>query len=150
MQVGQTVFAQLMDFIPAHEFHRCVDRYRGDYKVSTFSCWNQFLCMAFAQLTGRESLRDIETGLRALGSKLYHTGFRGHIARSNLADANETRDFRIYADLAQVLIGQARPLYSREDSAWNWRRPFMRSTPRPSICAWRFFPGPAIAPRTQP
>jgi hypothetical protein len=115
MQVGQTVFAQLMDFIPAHEFHRCVDRYRGDYKVSTFSCWNQFLCMAFAQLTGRESLRDIETGLRALGSKLYHTGFRGHIARSNLADANETRDFRIYADLAQVLIGQARPLYSRED-----------------------------------
>ena len=115
MHVGQTVFAQLMSFVPEHEFHRCVDRYRGDYKVSTFSCWDQFLCMAFAQLTGRESLRDIETGLRAMGSKLYHAGWRGHIARSNLADANETRDYRIYADLAQVLIATARPLYAQED-----------------------------------
>jgi hypothetical protein len=115
MHVGQTVFAQLMSFVPKHEFHRCVDRYGGDYKVSTFSCWDQFLCMAFAQLTGRESLRDIETGLRAMGSKLYHAGWRGHIARSNLADANETRDYRIYADLAQVLIAAARPLYAQED-----------------------------------
>jgi len=115
MHIGQTIFAQLMHFIPAHEFHRCVDRYRGDYKVSTFPCWDQFLCMAFAQLTGRESLRDIETGLRAMGSKLYHAGWRGHIARSNLADANETRDYRIYADLAQVMIATARPLYAQED-----------------------------------
>ena len=115
MHVGQTVFAQLMSFVPKHEFHRCVDRYGGDYKVSTFSCWDQFLCMAFAQLTGRESLRDIETGLRAMGSKLYHAGWRGHIARSNLADANETCDYRIYADLAQVLIAAARPLYAQED-----------------------------------
>jgi hypothetical protein len=112
MHAGKTVFAQLMDFIPAYRFRCCVDRYRGDYKVTSFSCWDQFLCMAFAQLTGRESLRDIETCLRALGSKLYHSGFRGHIARSNLADANETRDFRIYADLAQILIAEARSLYA--------------------------------------
>lgn len=115
MHIGRTVFAQLMSFIPTHEFHRCVDRYRGNYKATSFSCWDQFLSMAFAQLTGRESLRDIETCLRALGSKLYHAGFRGHISRSTLADANETRDFRIYADLAQVLIAQARSLYVGED-----------------------------------
>jgi len=115
MHTGKTVFAQLMNFIPVYEFHRCVDRYRGDYKVTSFSCWDQILCMAFVQLTGRESLRDIETCLRALGSKHYHSGFRGHIARSNLADANETRDFRIYVDLAQVLIAEARPLYAGED-----------------------------------
>lgn len=115
MLTGKMVFAQLMDFVPTHEFHRCVHRYRGDYKVTRFSCWDHFLSMAFAQLTGRESLRDIETCLRALGSKLYHLGFRGHIARSTLADANETRDFRIYADLAQVLIAETRPLYAGED-----------------------------------
>jgi hypothetical protein len=115
MHLGKTVFAQLMDLVPAHEFRRCVDRYRGNYKVSIFSCWDQFLCMAFAQLTYRESLRDIETCLRALGPRLYHAGIRGHVARSTLADANETRDFRIYADLAQVLIGTARSLYADED-----------------------------------
>lgn len=115
MHTGRAVFAQLMDFIPAYEFRCCVDRYRGDYKVSSFSCWDQFLSMAFAQLTGRESLRDIETCLRTLGSELYHAGFRGRISRSTLADANETRDFRIYADLAQVLIAEARRLYARED-----------------------------------
>lgn len=115
MHTGKTVFAQLMDFIPAYQFHRCVDRYRGNNKVSSFSCWDQLLSMAFAQLTGRESLRDIETCLRALGSKLYHVGFRGRISRSTLADANETRDFRIYADLAQVLITEARCLYAGED-----------------------------------
>jgi uncharacterized protein DUF4372/DDE family transposase len=120
MHLGKTVFAQLMDLIPAHEFRRCVDRYRGNYKVSNFSCWDQFLCMAFAQLSGRESLRDIETCLRALGSKLYHAGFRGRIARSTLADANEVRDFRIYADLAQVLIAQARHLYAGEDFGVEW------------------------------
>jgi hypothetical protein len=115
MHLGKTVFAQLMDFIPAHEFRRCVNRYQGNYKVSRFSCWDQFLCMAFAQLTYRESLRDIETCLRALGSRLYHLGIRGHVSRSTLADANETRDYRIYADLAQVLITTARQLYADED-----------------------------------
>jgi Domain of unknown function (DUF4372)/Transposase DDE domain len=112
MNSGKTVFAQLMDFIPAHEFRRCVARYRGQYRVRSFSCWDQFLSMAFAQLTFRESLRDIETCLRALGGKLYHLGIRGHISRSTLADANETRDWRIFADLARMLIAAARPLYA--------------------------------------
>ena len=112
MNSGKTVFAQLMDFIPAHEFRRCVARYRGQYRVRSFSCWDQFLSMAFAQLTYRESLRDIETCLRALGAKLYHLGIRGHISRSTLADANETRDWRIFADLARALIATARPLYA--------------------------------------
>jgi hypothetical protein len=115
MHQGKTVFAQLMDLIPAHEFRRCVERYQGNHKVSQFSCWSQFLCMAFAQLTGRESLRDIETCLRAFGSRLYHLGVRGSVARSTLADANEARDYRIFADLAQVLIHIARPLYAGED-----------------------------------
>ena len=112
MNAGRTVFAQLMDFIPVHEFRRCVARYRGQYRVRSFSCWDQFLSMAFAQLTYRESLRDIETCLRALGGKLYHLGIRGHLSRSTLADANETRDWRIFADLARVLIIMARPLYA--------------------------------------
>ena len=115
MHLGKTVFAQVMDFIPTHEFRRCVNRYQGNYKVSNLSCWDQFLAMAFAQLTYRESLRDIETCLRALGRRLYHLGIRGGVARSTLADANETRDYRIYADLAQVLISIARPLYAGED-----------------------------------
>ncbi len=114
MNIGKTVFAQLMDFIPAHEFRRCVERYHGNYKSSSFSCWDQFLCMAFAQLTYRESLRDIETCLRAVGGRLYHLGIRGHVSRSTLADANENRDWRIYADLAQVLIRSARQLYAEE------------------------------------
>jgi hypothetical protein len=114
MNIGKTVFAQLMEFIPAHEFRRCVERYRGNYKSSSFSCWDQFLCMAFAQLTYRESLRDIETCLRSVGARLYHLGIHGHVSRSTLADANENRDWRIYADLAQVLIGIARPLYAQE------------------------------------
>jgi hypothetical protein len=114
MQAGKTIFTQLMDFIPAHEFRRCVNRYDGNYKVSTFTCWDQFLCLAFAQLTGRESLREIEICLRALGPRLYHCGVRGHVSRSTLADANETRDYRIYADLAQVLITTARSLYAHE------------------------------------
>jgi hypothetical protein len=115
MHSGRTVFAQLMDFVPAHEFRRCVNRYQGNRKVSSFSCWDQFLCMAFAQLTYRESLRDIETCLRALGRRRYHLGIRGRVSRSTLADANETRDYRIYADLAQALISVARPLYAGED-----------------------------------
>lgn len=114
MNIGKTVFAQLMDFVPAHEFQRCVERYSGNYKTSSFSCWDQFLCMAFAQLTYRESLRDIETCLRAVGARLYHLGIRGHVSRSTLADANENRNWRIYADLAQVLIRNARSLYADE------------------------------------
>jgi hypothetical protein len=115
MHLGKTVFAQLMDFVPAHEFRRAVARYQGNRKVSRFSCWDQFLSMAFAQLTYRESLRDIETCLRAFGNRLYHLGIRGHISRSTLADANERRDYRIYADLARALISTARPLYAGED-----------------------------------
>src|SRR6266478_6220082 len=103
-----------MDFVPTHEFRRCVERYGGNYKVSKFSCWDQFLCMAFAQLTYRESLRDIETCLRSVEARLYHLGIRGHVARSTLADANEMRDWRIYADFAQVLIRTARSLYAKE------------------------------------
>jgi len=115
MHQGRIAFAQVMDFIPDYEFRKAVARYRGDYKVRNFTCRDQFLCMAFAQLTHRESLRDIETCLRAAGDRLYHMGIRGHVARSNLARANETRDWRIYADFAQVLIGIARPLYADED-----------------------------------
>ena len=114
MNLGRTVFAQLMDHVPSYEFQKCVARYRGDYQQKRFSCWDQFLCMAFAQLTYRESLRDIEACLRSMSSKLYHMGFRGKVARSTLADANESRDWRIYADFAQVLIGIARPLHAHD------------------------------------
>ena len=115
MYTGQIVFAQLMELLPLHEFHECVDRYGGDYKVQKFSCLDQFLCMAFAQLTYRESLRDIEACLRTMPSRLYHMGIRGNVSRSTLVYANETRDWRIYADFAQVLIGIARSLYINED-----------------------------------
>jgi hypothetical protein len=111
MNSGRTIFAQLLDFLPKHQFNECVRRYRGHHRLRRFSCLDQFLAMAFAQLTGRESLRDIETCLRALGGKLYHAGFRGRVSRSTLADANDHRDWRIWADLANWLIGQARPLY---------------------------------------
>ncbi len=115
MKPGRTVFSQLMDFLPKHEFRRCVDRYRGNYRVRSFSCLDQFFSMAFAQLTYRESLRDIECCLRSMQGKLYHTGIRGRISRSTLADANEKRDWRIYADFAQLLISEARKLYAHED-----------------------------------
>ena len=114
MFTGQLIFAQLMEFIPRHEFNACVRRYRGDYRARGFTCRDQLLCMAFAQLTFRESLRDIETCLRSLGTKLYHAGFRARISRSTLGDANRRRDWRIYADLAQVLIARARRLYANE------------------------------------
>ena len=114
MHAGQLVFAQLMDFLPRHEFNTCVRRYDGDQRLRGFSCRDQFLCLAFAQLTFRESLRDIETCLRAVPAKLYHAGFRGTISRSTLADANRVQDWRIYADFAQVLIGRARTLYANE------------------------------------
>ncbi|MGE3276807.1 MAG: IS4 family transposase [Vicinamibacterales bacterium] len=109
---GRTVFAQLMAHVSRFEFQQCVARYDGEYKTSRFSCWDQFLCMAFAQLTARESLRDIEACLRAVQPKLYHMGIRARVARSTLADANEHRDWRIYADLAQGLIRTARTLYN--------------------------------------
>ena len=110
MNQGRTVFSQLIAFLPDREFRRCVARYEGDARLRGFSCWDQYLTMAFAQLTYRESLRDIEACLRALGAKLYHMGFQSKVARSTLADANESRDWRIFADFAQVLIRIARPL----------------------------------------
>src|ERR1035437_1336221 len=117
MEPGRIVFAHLIEFLPAYEFRRCVRRYRGEFRLRRFSCLDQFLAMAFAQLTYRESLRDIETCLRAVRAKLYHAGFRGVAARNTLAKANENRDWRIYADLAAVLIARARSLYANETFA---------------------------------
>jgi len=115
MHEGRTVFAQLMEWLPKYELAKCVKRYRGDFHVRTLSCYEQFLILAFAQLTYRESLRDIETCLRALGTKLYHSGIRSRISRSTLADANEKRDWRIFSDFANVLIAQATELYAGEE-----------------------------------
>jgi hypothetical protein len=117
MYTGALVFAQLMEFLPRHDFNACVRRYDGDCRPRGFSCRDQFLSLAFAQLTFRESLRDIETCLRAVQPKLYHAGFRGAIARSTLADANRVHDWRIFADFAQVLIRRARSLYASEPLA---------------------------------
>ena len=114
MYAGKLIFAQLTDLIHPEQFRRCVRRYHGDYKVKTFSCWSQFLCMAFGQLTFRESLRDVETCLRSRHDQLYHLGIRGEVSRSVLADANRQRDWRIYHDLAQLLIRRARALYARD------------------------------------
>src|SRR3989344_4271894 len=111
MNTGKTIFSQVMEFLPLYEFRKCVQRYQGDYKVQSFSCMDQFLCMAFAQLTCRESLRDIESCLRFMQPKLYHMGIRGQVSRNTLANANNQRGWRIYADFAQVLIHQARGLY---------------------------------------
>ena len=119
MNAGRTVFSQLIEHAPSKEFQKCVARYRGDSHLRGFSCWDQYLAMAFAQLTYRESLRDIEACLRAVGGKLYHMGFRGRVARSTLADANETHDWRIFADFAQILIATARPLYARDPLGVN-------------------------------
>jgi len=112
---GKTIFAQVMEFLPMQSFRNCVARYGGEHNVRTFTSLDQFLCLAFAQLTYRESLRDIETCLRAMRPKLYHMGIRGKISRSTLADANETRDWRIFAEFAQVLIAEAKTLYAGED-----------------------------------
>jgi Domain of unknown function (DUF4372)/Transposase DDE domain len=114
MNLGRTVFSQLVGFLPDREFRRCVERYQGDSRLRGFSCWDQYLAMAFAQLTYRESLRDIEACLGSIQGKLYHMGFRGKVARSTLADANESHDWRIFADFAQVLIGIARPLHAHD------------------------------------
>ena len=114
MNSGKTIFAQLLDFLPIYEFRQCVKRYQGHYKIKSFSCWDQFLCMAFAQLSYRESLRDIQACLRGNQQKLYHMGFRGKVSRNTLAHANQVRDWKIYADFAQILIAQARSLYAKE------------------------------------
>jgi IS4 transposase len=115
MHEGKLIFTQLMDFVAKRDFNECVARYQGNYRVREFSCRDQFLAMAFAQLTYRESLRDIETCLNAVPTKRYHAGFRGRISRSTLSDANRRRDWRIWADFAQVLIRRARALYARDD-----------------------------------
>src|SRR4030042_1185456 len=115
MHSGRIIFSQLMSFLPKHEFNICVRRYRGEYHIRSFSCFDQFLCMAFAQLTYRESPRATEICLRAMQPKLYHAGIRNKVSRTPLADANEKRDWRIYADFAHVLIGMARGLYADEN-----------------------------------
>jgi hypothetical protein len=115
MNQGSTIFSQIMGFLPKHKFRQCVSRYKGNYRVRSFTCFDQFLCMAFAQLTYRESLRDIVCCLRAMRDKLYHMGIRAKVSRTTLARANENRDWRIYCDFAQVLIHQARKLYANDD-----------------------------------
>ena len=115
MNSGQSLFSQFIDHLPKHEFRKCVERYGGNYRVRTFSCWDQLLCLLFAQMTYRESLRDIVACLRSHQHRLYHLGIRGTVSRSTLSDANELRDWRIYADFAQVLIAEARLLYVGED-----------------------------------
>ena len=127
MNLGRTVFSQLMAHLPSYEFQKCVARYRGDAYPRGFSCLDQYLAMAFAQFTYRESLRDIEACLRSVGPKLYHMGLRGKVARATLADANECHDWRIYADFAQVLIGIARPLYAGDPMGVDCKR---QSNPR--------------------
>ena len=115
MNQGKAIFSQIMDFLPKHKFRQCVNRYGGNYRVRSFTCFDQFMCMAFAQLTYRESLRDIECCLRAMREKLYHMGIKGKVSRSTIAYANENRDWRIYCDFAQILIHQARQLYIDDD-----------------------------------
>ncbi len=115
MNSGQTIFSQIMEYLPSYEFRLCVKRYRGQYKMKSFSCWDQSLRMSFAQLTYRESLRDIQACLRGDQQKLNHLGIRGNVSRNTLAHANQVRDWCIYADFAHVLIGQARILYAHED-----------------------------------
>ena len=119
MYIGKLVFSQVMDFMPMHTFRRCVTRYQGDYKVKKFTCLDQYLCMAFAQITYRESLRDIEICLRTQEQKLYHMGIRGKVSRSTIANANEQRNWKIYADLAYSLINTARKLYNDKSFAFE-------------------------------
>ena len=114
MNLGRTVFSQILEHLPAYEFQKCVARYRGDAHLRGFSCLDQYLAMTFAQLTYRESLRDIEACLRSVSGKLYHMGLRGKVSRATLADANESHDWRIFADFAQILIARARLLYAHD------------------------------------
>ncbi len=117
MNVGKTVFAQMLEHLPRYEFRECVNKYKGNHRIRKFPCYDQFLCLAFAQLTYRESLRDIETCLNSHHEKLYHIGFRGQVSRSTLADANEVRDYRIYQDFTYHLISIAKNLYKNEELA---------------------------------
>ena len=146
MNTGKTLFAQLMDFLPWTTFSRIVARYGGDRGVRGFKCTEQFRAMAFAQLTWRESLRDIEVCLSAQSSNLYHMGFRSAVKRSTLADANETRDGRIWAEFAQRLIAQARELYKSETLGIELTETVYASTPRPSTSACRCSRGRHFAP----
>jgi hypothetical protein len=116
MNIGRTILAQLLDFMPRYEFNKFVDKYNGNYRVKSFTCWEQFIVMSFAQLTARESLRDIESCLNAIPTRLYHSGVKSSVKRSTLSEANSKRDWRIYAEFAQVLIQQARDLYKNEHS----------------------------------
>lgn len=145
MYTDSLIFSQVMEHLPMHTFRRCVQRYRGNHKIKSFSCVDQYRCMAFAQLTYRESLRDIEVCLRAQQSKLYHMGIRGGMSRNTLSNANKTRDWRIYADFAQALI------LSPATSTWtttlvsNSTTPSTHSMQQPSICVCPYFPGPTFA-----
>ena len=145
MHIGNLVFSQLMEFAPWHTFRRLVAKYRGDFNVRTFSCLDQFLSMAFAQLTYRESLRDIEACLRAQPTKLYHMGLRGKVSRSALADANESRDWRIYAEFAHSLSAPHADCMLRSLLQWISPRRSMPWMPPPSTCACRCFRGPSFA-----
>ena len=154
MFVGKLVFAQVMDFLPLHTFRRCVARYPSSYPTKTFSHLDQYLSMAFAQLTFRESLRDIEVRLRAQEAKLYHLGIRGRVSRSTLADANENRDWRIYRDLANALIAEARKLYANDTFAVDLDNTVyalcMPWTRQRLICRSRCFRGRIFAPQKPP
>jgi hypothetical protein len=119
MNKGKTIFSQLMSLVPEREFSDCVDRYKGNYRARNLSCRDQFFVMSYAQLTGRDSLRDIENCLTALSSRLYHCGISYAVPRNTLAKANELRDWRIYADFAQVLLKKVRPLYAEDDFRLN-------------------------------
>ena len=116
MNTGRTILSQVLDFVSKYEFEKCVDKYNGNHRVKTFTCWEQFIVMAFAQLTGRESLRDIEACLEAVSAKLYHSGVKSKVKKSTLSDANENRDWRIYAEFAQLLIREARKLYKDDNN----------------------------------
>jgi len=145
MNAGQTVFSELMDHLPSYEFQKCVERYRGDAHHRGFPRRDQYLAMAFAQLTYRESLRDIEACLGSMCGKLYYMGFPGRVTRSTLGDANEAHDRRIFADFAQVLIATALPLCAEILSAWNSFRRYMRWIRQRSIFVCRYFRGPGSA-----
>ena len=151
MNHGRIVLSQLMDYFPGRRFKSCVDRYRGDCRVRSFACLDQFYCMTFAQLTGRESLRDIEACLRAIGPKLYHAGIKARVSRTTLAKANELRNWKIYRDIALILIEQARGLYAHQPLAMNLKsEQSMRWIPPSSICACHCFHGRSIADTKAP
>lgn len=116
MNTGRTVLSQIFDFVSKYEFDKCVDKYKGNYRVRSFTCWEQFIVMSFAQLTNRESLRDIESCVEAVSTKMYHSGVKSNVRKSTLADANEKRDWRIFAEFAQLLIQEAKNLYKDDNS----------------------------------